>query len=159
MLIIICVFSGVGKSTVASQLAKREGFVHLRTDVLRKELFPVPTYHEKEKERVYGVLFERTKELLPRYSVVLDGTFGRQHLRDAAEAIAHKARVPSFIVRVVCDEHLVRERLEKRTNDPSDAIFAHYLEQKLHFEVLEKAHYIVDTAKDIKSQLDTCPFL
>ncbi|MFB6177910.1 MAG: AAA family ATPase, partial [Halobaculum sp.] len=52
-LVVVCGPPGVGKTTVASEAADQVDGTVLRTDVVRKDLFPEPTYDEAETEAVY----------------------------------------------------------------------------------------------------------
>ena len=56
-----------------------------RTDVVRQDLFPEPTYTDEERHAVYGALFDRARSRLDRgASVVLDGTFAATTHRERA---------------------------------------------------------------------------
>jgi len=51
----ICGLPGVGKSTVARQLAPLINGVVISSDELRKHLFRKPKYTRRDKKLVYGV--------------------------------------------------------------------------------------------------------
>src|SRR3989338_8176568 len=146
MLIIVCGLSGTGKTTIARLLAERTSAAHLRTDVIRKEVFWSPDYSEAEKEKVYKLMFERAQQLLKGGSVVLDATFLKYRHRQTARKLALAAEAPFYIVEVVCPEEIVKERLAKRVGDASDARFGEYLAQKNALEPIREKHLQVDTS-------------
>lgn len=87
VLVVACGPPGVGKTTVAEAAAHLDAEL-LRTDVVRKELFPEPTYTDEEIDRMYRELFARAGGLLETgRSVVLDGTFRRQAQHEAAAGL------------------------------------------------------------------------
>ncbi|MFC6734896.1 AAA family ATPase, partial [Halolamina salina] len=82
MLVLVCGLPGTGKSTVAERIAELLPARMLRTDVVRKELFPEPTYEAEESAAVYDELFDRARDRLDAGEhVVLDATFRRRRLR------------------------------------------------------------------------------
>ena len=84
-LVVVCGLPGVGKSTVARQVADRIDAVVLRSDAVRKALHPDPTYSAEETAAVYDALLSRAEERLDRgESVVLDATFADAQFRTAA---------------------------------------------------------------------------
>ena len=66
MLVVVCGLPGVGKTTVAEHASERLDGTLLRTDVVRKELFPDPEYTDAEAAAVYDELFARASEELAR---------------------------------------------------------------------------------------------
>ena len=70
--------AGVGKSTLAKQLAKRLRLASLRTDAIRQELRfeAAERYASAARDAVYVEAARRAEDLLrQRVGVVLDGTF------------------------------------------------------------------------------------
>ncbi|MBP1987879.1 AAA family ATPase [Halolamina salifodinae] len=151
MLVLVCGLPGTGKSTVAERVADLLSAERLRTDVVRKELFPEPTYAAAESATVYDELFSRARETLASNEhVVLDATFRRRELRERAAALAHEADTEYQLVRVACEESVVRERIRKRQteeDDESDADFDIYTELKAEFEPIEgDDHMVIDNS-------------
>jgi predicted kinase len=147
MLVVVCGLPGVGKTTVSEHLAEREGYDRLRTDVVRKELVEEPAYTDAEDRRVYEELFARARDRIDRDGgVVLDATFSRVEYREGAREVAAAAGVPFELVKVECDLSVVRERIEGREDDASDADFAVHLEHREAFDPIETDHVTVDNS-------------
>ncbi|MEZ3115352.1 AAA family ATPase [Halobaculum sp. MBLA0147] len=146
-LVVVCGPPGVGKTTVAETAAERLDATLLRTDVVRKDLFPAPTYSDEETTRVYTELLERARSRLAREeSVVLDGTFRTRDTRRRAAGVAETTDTPARLVRVACEEPVVRRRLADREDDASDADFAVHRSIREQFEPLELAHARIDNS-------------
>jgi len=151
MLIIVCGLQGTGKTSVAKKIASKIDGILLRTDVIRKEIIKKPTYSEEEKQSVYDEMFSRAKELIEGgKDVILDSTFAKKENRDKAQEITKDFR----IVETICPENIVKERIEKRFEDESEAKFEHYLKYKQFFDSIKEKHSIIDTSKDIDEQLE-----
>ena len=147
MLVVVCGLPGVGKTTVAGMVADRLGVEPLRTDVVREELFPEPTYTDEERRAVYEALFDRARPRLDRgEDVVLDGTFAAATHRDRARGLAAAAGVDHRLVRVTCEESVVRERIADRTDDASDADFGVYRTFERAFDPVTGEHATVDNS-------------
>ncbi len=156
MMLVVCGPSGTGKSTLAFELSRQTGFVHLSSDRIRKEIAGVPA-EERRKEpfgsgiysdeftaRTYAELIIRAQTLLKEgRSVVVDATFGkRAHLLEAKKA-AKDARAAFRIVECTAQNSTIRERLLKRaasTEGVSDADWEIYLRQKALFEEIREPH-------------------
>jgi len=145
-IVLMCGFSGTGKTTVARQLAADLDAVHVRSDVERKRLFglgPLASSHEAGldiyTEAATGRTFSATAEAAARcldagYPVIVDATFTRQRLRRKFQLLAQRYAVPFVVVETIAREGTVRERLEARYNDASEARFDEYLGQRAAFE-------------------------
>ncbi len=146
MIILVTGLPGVGKTSVAKGISAKTGAVLLRTDVIRKKIIPRPKYTEKEKRTVYDFLFSLA-DMLSRIGIgcVLDGTFYQKKYRDKAKRIAGKNRTEFYVVECICPERIVKQRLEKRFGDASDATYDTYREIKKVFEKIDESHIVVDT--------------
>jgi aminoglycoside phosphotransferase family enzyme/gluconate kinase len=146
-LVVFSGLSGTGKSTVAAVLHQRTGFVHLRSDVVRKQLAGIPQdpatrtgyargiYTPEHSARTYEALLSAAdQQLSARRGVVLDATFQRRADRDAARGLADRHQVPLLFVHCLCREDEVRQRLIRRSGDASDADWSVYVSQREHFE-------------------------
>ena len=157
-LVVVCGLPGVGKSTVAGWIADRLDAVHLRTDEIRKELFPDPAYTDAETQAVYDTLVERGEAAVARgESAVLDGTFKSRSHRTGPRQAAREQDVPWRMVKVDAEPSVVRERIRQRTDDPSDADVEIYDLFRRQFEPIEEGHMTVDNTgefEDTVSQLE-----
>ncbi|WP_254766855.1 AAA family ATPase [Salinilacihabitans rarus] len=146
-LVVVCGLPGTGKTTVARTVGERLGATLLRTDVVRKDLFPEPLYADAETRATYDAVFERASDALDRgRPVVLDGTFRRAPLRRRARALAAGADAAFDLVRVTCAEDVVRERIAAREGDESDADFEVHRLLRAEFERPAIDHHVVDNS-------------
>lgn len=145
-LVIVCGLPGVGKTTVASRAADLVDGEVLRTDAVRKELFPEPEYTEAESRAVYGELLARAAtRLADGESVVLDATFKRRRSRRNACGLARAMDVPLRTIKVECDESVVEKRIQNR-DGLSDADFEIHQKFRREYEPLEIDHSVVDNS-------------
>ncbi|MWG36977.1 AAA family ATPase [Halomarina oriensis] len=150
--VVVCGLPGAGKTTVAEHATGRLDAIRLRTDVIRKELFPDPEYTDEESAAVYDELFARTRRrVADGEPVVLDATFSEAGDRTRAQAIASDLDVSFTLVHVTCDQAVVERRIRDRTDDASDAdVRVHRMFRDL-FEPIEREHVTVDNSGDIAS--------
>lgn len=159
MLIIVCGLPGTGKSTLAAALAGRRGAALLSSDVIRKRMFPAPSYSEEEKERVYGEMAEMCRKALREgRDVVADATFYKKSMRERFLGLAGESRTAAFIILCVIDERRARERIGARgRGGPSDADFAVHLRMKREFEPIEDSegeHAEIDAGLPLEERVD-----
>ncbi|GAC1459577.1 MAG: bifunctional aminoglycoside phosphotransferase/ATP-binding protein [Chamaesiphon sp.] len=122
--------SGSGKTTVARQLARQTKGIHIRSDAVRKHLGGVPLqqkggadpYTPAMTEKTYMRVLELGVKLANQgFSVILDAKYDRQALRFEAIAQAQSYHLPLQIIQCTAPEEVLRDRLNKRTNDIADA--------------------------------------
>ncbi len=148
-LVVVCGLPGVGKTTVAERVAEHVDARILRTDVIRKELFPEPTYAEEETEAVYAELLERARDRVAEgESVVLDATFADERFRAAARETADRAADRFALVKVECDESVVKKRIRRR-DGISDADFDVHLHFKELFDRVDATDAVRGTGGDV----------
>lgn len=146
-LVVLCGLPGVGKSTVAEFVAKRLGAKRLRTDVIRKELYDDPQYTDREIERVYRELFDRTESALKAGDpIVLDGTFAKRGRRRTAKAIATGVGAGFRLLEVVCERPVAEARIADRRDGMSDADIEVYREFREEFHPIEMYHVAIDNS-------------
>lgn len=152
MIVILCGLPGVGKTTLATNLAPLIDAVVLSSDKIRKELIDKPTYRWQERRLVYDVL-----SLLARYlhnagiNCILDATFNTENSR---KELKQKLALPSeqfSIIECTCPEDVVISRIKNRGNDYSDANISIYRKMKRIYQPVKEEHNIVDMSKPSKS--------
>ena len=149
---VVCGLPGAGKTTVAEHVADLLDAELLRTDVVRTDLFPDPEYTDAELRAVYDELFERAAAIVRRGdSVVLDGTFQHREHRDSAQTTADELGVPATLVKVECEEAVVRERIRQRSDDESDADFEIHQQYRESFDSIEREHAVLDNSDGLAS--------
>lgn len=149
-LVVVCGPPGVGKTLVARTAAEELDGVVLRTDVVRQELFDEPEYTDEAVRRVYAELRDRARQrLADGEPVVLDGTYRSTELRGAAVDTAAEQDVPVTLLRVTCEESVVRERIAARTDDPSEAEFEDHRTIAAAFEPVERPHHAIDNSGSV----------
>ena len=170
-LVVVCGLSGTGKSALAAALAARTGFVHLNSDVVRKQLAGLPPtfrartaydtglYTPELSERTYRTMLETADDHLGcGRGVDLDATFQLRRGRDEARAIAARRSLPILFVECECApgevERRIRQRQE-RADSPSDADWNVYLQQRQRYQRFEDdevpARLVADTTDPCRS--------
>jgi predicted kinase len=128
----------------------------LRTDVVRKELFPDPDYTKTEERAVYRELLTRAEATLEEgQSAILDGTFYDSTYRDQAEHVAGDCAAGFRIVHVTCDETVVEDRIRARHGDESDATFEIHKRFREKFQPIEREHLTVDNSGNVTEGIET----
>lgn len=134
--------SGSGKSTLSTEISQRCRLIHIRSDVIRKQLLGVDinerahakAYTEEVSERVYRGLFERAKTTLAAgFPVVVDAVFLQEEHRNAIESLAHDLGIPIFGLWCEVSDETAHDRINSRSlymEDASDATFDVYMHQK-----------------------------
>lgn len=126
--------SGTGKSTIARAIAPAlgaaPGAVHLRSDVIRKELFgvsettrlPTEAYTLEVSHKVYDVMATRAAQVLKSgHSVVLDSASLRPDERASAEGIARAAGARFAGIWLDAPAEVLERRVSNRVGGASDA--------------------------------------
>ena len=111
-LLLLSGLPGTGKSYLASTIASRHPAAVVRTDEVRKAIFPHPTYARDESGTVYLTCYALLESLLgDGYTVVFDATnllrAGRKRVRE----IAHRARAKVLTLETVARPEVVAARL------------------------------------------------
>ncbi|MEZ5817151.1 MAG: AAA family ATPase [Hyphomicrobiaceae bacterium] len=127
-------FSGTGKTTLARRLAPllppAPGALHLRSDVMRKQLagrrelerLSSDAYTQQASDEVYRQLGGRARLALEAgHSVVVDAVFANGAQRAAVEQIATDLGVAFDGVWLEAASDVLKARVQSRTGDASDA--------------------------------------
>lgn len=139
--------SGSGKTSLARALAPfigtAPGAVHLRSDVIRKEMsgmteterLPPSAYSGPATERVYALMIDRAREVLSRgHSVIVDAVFSKPAERAAFEAMATELAVTPQCFWMSAPEDTLKARVAARLHDASDATPA-IVEQQMSYDL------------------------
>lgn len=168
LVVVVGGLAGTGKTTLASALADAFGAEHLRTDVVRREMYggkphaagiDEGIYNQEGRGRVYDELFRRAAALhLDRVSAMLDGTFATVKLLRQAQALASSPRSLWLAIECVCPADLARQRIRHRLSlgrDPSDARPEVHEAQQQRWEPWpsDVTHIRVDTTQPLDEQV------
>jgi hypothetical protein len=130
-LILIGGLPGTGKSTLARGLASRAGFQVLRTDQVRKALArdrgsSLATdggiYTTEWNDRTYAACLSQAEEALSQgRRVVVDASFREEARRRAFLEAASRLGVPAHLLLCQAHPEVIKDRLNRRQGDASDA--------------------------------------
>jgi predicted kinase len=148
LIVVICGLPGVGKSTLAKDLAPLLNAVILSSDKIRKELFPNPIYSKCEVKIIYDVMILLAKYLYGAgINCIIDATFNKEKSRTQ---LKNKLMLPEeelFMVECICPEETIVSRLKTRKNDYSDADLRIYKRMKKTYEPILEDHLVIDTSQ------------
>ncbi|WP_342643252.1 AAA family ATPase [Rhodoligotrophos ferricapiens] len=138
-------FSGTGKTTLASaishQIGAAPGALHLRSDVERKAMFGLSEhqrlgehgYTPQVTAEVYASISQKAKIILRSgHSVVVDAVFSKPDERAAIARVAERLNVPFVGLWLTAPKEKMKERVERRIADASDAT-AEVVDQQLAY--------------------------
>jgi uncharacterized protein len=168
--------SGVGKSTVARQLAQLSNAIQIRSDAVRKHLAGISLnqrgdeagavgsgiYTPEMTQKTYDRLLELAVLLAGQgLTVILDAKYDRQALRETVISKAQSAQIPIQLLYCSAPETVIRERLQQRQGDIADATEAMLNKQLKDFEtfthneqaLLTTIHTETDLAAQLKALL------
>ena len=149
MIILICGYPGVGKTTLANELAPLINAVVLSTDKIRKELIVNPNYSDREIRLVYDILLLFAKYLHnSEINCILDATINEQKTRDDIKKRLNLKDDQFKIIECICPEELIISRIQKRGY--SDADISIYKMIKNRYEPIKEKHITVDTSNSLK---------
>ena len=159
-IILMSGLSGAGKSTVARAIAQNINAIHVRSDAVRKHLAGIPP-SEKGGEEIYsGEMSQKTYTRMSElgvllansgFAVILDAKYDRMALRQQAIEAASAHNIPLQIINCTAPMEVLRDRLDKRSGDISDAtaeLLASQQAQAEEFTSVEQAYVTtIDTSK------------
>lgn len=160
-LVVVSGLPGTGKSHFCRQLAERTPIIIMESDVMRKTLFPSPTYSATESVRLFQAIHHLIEHLLKKgISLVLDATNLSERNRERLYHIAYQINARLVMVRVEAPPEVVQERLRNRADgtgseeDQSEADWAVFQRMKTSVQQIRRHHFAVDTSRDIAPVLD-----
>lgn len=107
-----------GKSTLAAELSRPRGWVHLAVDRMRVMLFPDGSQSELERDAAYRALHSAAVECLSAaQTAVLDATYGPEKHRRAVERLAETTQAPLRLIECRVTPELALERFTDREAD------------------------------------------
>ena len=159
--VVVSGLPGTGKSYFCRRLAERTPVIILESDVMRKTLFPSPTYSMAESARLFQAIHHLIEHLLKKgIPIVLDATYLSERNRERLYHIAYQLDARLVMVRVEAPFEVVQERLRNRADgtgskeDQSEADWAVFQRMKTSVQQIRRHHFAVDTSRDIAPVLD-----
>lgn len=154
-LIVVSGLPGTGKSFFCRKLAQELRFPILASDALRKALFPIPHYDERENKRLFSACHVLIEELLRKgIPIIFDATNLLEHHREYLYRAAERGGAKLILVWVDAPPEVVRQRIVAREKGTipqydSSAGWEVYSRMKPRREKISRNHIVVDTSQDI----------
>jgi predicted kinase len=148
VLVIIGGLPGVGKTTIARELARELGAVHLRIDSIEQAIRDSGTVSQALNDTGYRVAYAVAEDNLRiGRTVIADSVNPLNLTRDAWIAVASRAQVGASEVEVRCsDPQRHRRRLETRSADISGLRLPTWEEVvSREYEPWNREHIVIDT--------------
>ena len=129
-IVIMSGLSGSGKSTVARYLAGQGGYIHIRSDVVRKHLAGLDLMERGGRELYSPEMSARTyREMeeagiaaaLSGQDVILDARYNKKMFRDAVRKMCSDNGIRFAMIYCYAQREELTRRLDKREGDVSDA--------------------------------------
>ena len=166
-LILMSGLSGSGKSTVARYFARRLNAIHIRSDAVRKHLGGI-SLHERGEAKLYTpAMNEETYSRLLHlgiklatqgYPVILDAKYDQRVFRLTALEQAKVNHLPFHIFYCTAPLEVLRERLQRRRGDITDAgvdLLAQQRQAEQPFTEIERPYIkILDTTQNVEALWD-----
>jgi uncharacterized protein len=159
-LIIMSGLSGSGKTTVAKTIARKESAIHLRSDAIRKQLAGI-SVEEKGSNEIYSAemsqkTYTRLLELgimlsKAGFTVILDAKYDRVTYREQIISAASSDNIPLQIINCTAPIEVLRDRLNQRTGDISDATAELLETQQANAENFTESEKVYVTTIDTSS--------
>lgn len=150
MLVVFGGLPGTGKTTIARELARQLGAVHLRIDSIEQALRDYRAGRPSLDDAGYRVAYMVAADNLSIGRIVIaDSVNPLPETRDAWVAVAKRTRTRVVEVEVICsdpDEH--RRRAERRVSDIPGLMLPTWQEIiSREYHPWDRKHLVVDTAR------------
>lgn len=146
VLVIVMGLPGSGKSYFAKGLAKEIGAAYIGSDEVRKEIGLMGNYQLEKKLSVYDEMLSRAREIHKTgRSLVLDGTFYLEQVRESFIFMAKSLSWQLSIIQIQAEEDLISKRLSKPRED-SEADIEVYQKIKSKFEPIKEPHLLIQSS-------------
>ncbi len=148
MLIIFGGLPGIGKTTIARELARQLGATYVRIDSIEQAIRDSGKVNQPLNDTGYRVAYAIAEDNLRLgRTVIADSVNPIQLTRDAWIGVAHRARVGAAEVEVICsDPQQHRQRVETRPADISGLRLPTWEEvASREYEPWEREHIVIDT--------------
>jgi predicted kinase len=155
VLIIFGGLPGTGKTTIARELARQIGAVHLRIDSIEQAIRDCSPDAVGLDEAGYWVAYAIAEDnLRVGRTVVADSVNPLQITRDAWLEVGRRARAITLEIEVICsDSREHRARLESRKSDISGSRVPSWEEViSREYHRWDREHIVIDTAKQSLEQ-------
>ncbi len=129
-LILMSGLSGSGKTTVAKTIARNTGAIHIRSDAVRKHIAGIPVdttgsndiYTSQMSQKTYDRLLELGVMLAKEgFTVILDAKYDLIKCRQKVIDVIESNNIPFQIIHCSAPMEVLRDRLDNRSGDISDA--------------------------------------
>ncbi len=150
MLIIFSGLPGVGKTTIARELARQIGAMHVRIDSIEQAIRDCTAVVPPLDEAGYRVGYAIAQDNLRiGRAVVADSVNPLLITRDAWLKVGQNAQVDTIEIEVICsDSREHRSRMESRLADISELRLPTWEEvSSREYHVWNREHIVLDTAK------------
>ena len=162
-LILLSGLPGTGKSFLAEEIRRRYAAIVLRSDEVRKALYPAPRYTAAENGAVYLTCYALLEALLrDGFAVVFDATNLVRRGRQRARKLAHALGVPFLLLVTESPPSVVEDRLRRRAAGES-ATFSSDADWVVHEKLagtmqtispLSEPAVVVDTSASLRPAFD-----
>jgi predicted kinase len=165
MLIIFGGLPGIGKTTIARELASQLGAIYVRIDSIEQAIRDSRTVSQPINDTGYRVGYAIAEDNLRLgRTVIADSVNPIQLTRDGWIGVAHRAQVGAAEVEVICsDPQQHRQRVETRPADISGLRLPTWEEVvSREYEPWERKHIVIDTtgrsvAESVKELREALP--
>jgi predicted kinase len=158
MLIILGGLPGVGKTAIATELARLTGAQHLRIDSIEQAIRASGVVNQTINDTGYRVAYAVAEDNLRVGQMVIADSVNPLHLsREAWVAVANRVPVKAIEIEIICsDANEHRRRVETRTTDIPGLKLPTWEEVVgREYHRWDREHLVIDTAGwSVKQNVD-----